>query len=142
MHLFDVSLFGICRAGSPRVNTSFFAAGCCGAAGCAGALLAAPEGSGGLALGSGAALLAAGLLGEGAAFAAAWGGAGSLPDAAAAELQCRIFLRRVVSFPSCAAADSFLAYLKIVSRPGLGSRSHVTAPSHEPHEDVTRMQWS
>ena len=99
MHLFDVSLFGICRAGSPRVNTSFFAAGCCGAAGCAGALLAAPEGSGGLALGSGAALLAAGRLGEGAAFAAAWGGAGSLPDAAAAELQCRKSSQKSVIFP-------------------------------------------
>ena len=68
---------------------SFSAAGCCGAAGCAGALLATPEGSGGLALGSGAALLAEGLLSEGAAFDAAWVGAGSLPDAAAAELQCR-----------------------------------------------------
>ena len=99
MHLSNLSLFGICRAGSPRVNMSFSAAGCCGAAGCAGALLAAPEGSGGLALGSGAALLAEGLLGEGAAFDAAWAGAGSLPDAAAAELQCREISQESVILP-------------------------------------------
>lgn len=61
------------------MNRSFFAAGCCcGAAGCTGALLAAPEGvTVGLAgLMSGGAWLAADALGDGAAFVACCGGIG------------------------------------------------------------------
>ena len=46
------------------MNRSFLVGGCCGPAGCTCAWAAAPEGRGGFALGSGAALLAAGLLGE------------------------------------------------------------------------------
>ena len=51
------------------MNISFCAGGCCGAAPWSEAALAAAAGSGGLAPGSGEALLATDALGEGAAFA-------------------------------------------------------------------------
>ena len=64
---------------SPSVNRSFFVGGCCGTAGGTGGWPAAPEGRGGFALGSGAALLAVGLLGEAALLGAGCGGAGRTP---------------------------------------------------------------
>ena len=63
------------------MNKSFFVGVCCGAAGCVGAWLAAPECRGGFALGSGAALLAVGLLGEVPLAGAGWDGAGGLTAA-------------------------------------------------------------
>lgn len=63
------------------MNTSVCEGGCCGAALGLEAMLAAAAGSGGWALGSGAALLAADAPGAGAAFALDCGGVGGLAAA-------------------------------------------------------------